>query len=125
MASQTAGTQTGSGLATASLTSLHWLGIALSAITGAIHLWLGVSFAPSPIGLSFLFAGIVFLAAIVAVLFDVRRRLLYLLGVPFTAGQIPIWLAVNWPDLGAIGIADKVVQAALLGVLVVLYRRSD
>jgi len=125
MSSQTATTQSPSGLATASLTSLHWLGIALSAITGVIHLWLGISFAPSPMGLAFLFAGIVFLGAIVAVILDVRRRLLYALGIPFTAGQIPIWLAVNWPDLGVIGIADKVVQVALIAVLVVLYRRSS
>jgi len=125
MSSQTADARTGSALATESLTSLHWLGIALSAITGVIHLWLGVSFAPAALGLSFLFAGVVFLGAIVGVVLDVRRRLLYLLGIPFTAGQIPLWLAANWPDLGTIGIADKVVQVALIAVLVVLYRRSS
>lgn len=123
MASRTADASTDTALATESLTTLHWVGIALSAVTGVIHLWLGVSFAPSPLGLSFLFAGVVFLGAIAGIVLDVRRRLLYLLGIPFTAGQIPIWLAVNWPDLGTIGIADKVVQVALIAVLVVLYRR--
>jgi hypothetical protein len=124
MASSTASRQDEGALATASLTTLHWAGIALAAITGGIHLWLGVSFVPSPMGISFLFAGVVYVGAIAAVVLDVRRRLLYLVGIPFTAGQIPIWLAVNWPELGAIGIADKVVQAALIAVLVVLYRRS-
>lgn len=124
MASSTADGPGETGSATASLTTLHWAGIALAAITGLVHLWLGVSFAPSAMGLSFLFAGAVFLGAIAGVVLDVRRRLLYLLGIPFTAGQIPIWLAVNWGNLGAIGIADKVVQVALIAVLVVLYRRS-
>jgi hypothetical protein len=124
MASSTADGPGETASATASLTTLHWAGIALAAITGLVHLWLGVSFAPSPMGISFLFAGVVFLAAIGGVVLDVRRRLLYSLGIPFTAGQVPIWLAVNWPDLGAIGIADKVVQVALIAVLVVLYRRS-
>ena len=125
MASSTASRQDEGALATASLTTLHWAGIVLAAITGVIHLWLGVSFAPAALGLSFLFAGVVFLGAIVGVVLDVRRRLLYLLGIPFTAGQIPLWLAANWPDLGTIGIADKVVQVALIAVLVVLYRRSS
>lgn len=125
MASSTASRQDEGALATASLTTLHWIGIALAAITGGIHLWLGVSFVPSPLGIAFLFAGVVYVGAIAGVLLDVRRRLLYLLGIPFTAGQIPIWLAANWPDLGAIGIGDKVVQVALIAVLVVLYRRSE
>ncbi|NLV09554.1 hypothetical protein ACAH01_14655 [Halomicrobium sp. HM KBTZ05] len=124
MASTTADRQSEGTLATESLTTLHWAGIGLAAITGAIHLWLGVSFLSSPMGLTFLFAGVVYVGAIIGVLLDVRRRLLYLLGIPFTAGQIPIWLAVNWPDLGAIGIGDKVVQVALIAVLAVLYRRS-
>jgi hypothetical protein len=107
-----------------SITSLHWLGIALAAITGVIHLWLGVSFAPEPMGLAFLFAGIVFFLGIAAVLVDYRRRLMYLLGIPFTAGQIPIWYVVNAPDLSPIGIGDKVVQVLLIVVLIVLYRQE-
>lgn len=106
-----------------SLTSLHWAGVALAAITGIVHLWLGVSFLDSGLGIAFLVAGVGFFAGIAAVVADYRRRLVYLLGIPFTAGQIPIWLAVNWPDFGAIGIADKVVQVALIAVLVVLSRR--
>jgi hypothetical protein len=106
-----------------SLTSLHWVGVGLAAITGGIHLWLGVSFIDSAMGISFLVAGVGFFAGIAAVMAGYRRQLIYLLGIPFTAGQIPIWFAVNWPELGTIGIADKVVQVALVAVLVVLYRQ--
>lgn len=57
-------------------------------------------------------------------LVDYRRKLLYLLGIPFTAGQIPAWYAVNAPGLSPVGIGDKVVQVALIVVLVALYRRA-
>lgn len=50
----------GATLTQESLTWLHWIGILLAAITGAIHLWLGVGFITDPLGWSFLFAGIVF-----------------------------------------------------------------
>jgi hypothetical protein len=98
---------------------LHWAGIVLAAITGVIHLWLGVNFAPEPLGISFLVAGV-----IVAILVDYRRQLLYLLGIPFTAGQIVAWAALNAPDFSPPGIADKIVQVLLIVVLVVLYRQS-
>ena len=115
-------TATGVEPETEALTPLHWAGVVLAAITGVLHLWLGVSFIDSPLGIAFLFAGVGFLAGIAAVVSDYRRRLVYLLGIPFTAGQIPIWFALNWPDFGTIGILDKVVQVALVAVLVVLYR---
>lgn len=107
-----------------SLTSLHYAGIVLAAITGLIHLWLGVSFISDPLGLAFLAATAGFFLGIVALLINVRRRLLYLLGIPFTAGQIPIWYALNAPDLSPVGIGDKVVQAALVVVLLLLYQRT-
>ena len=111
-------------VSTGSLTGLHWAGIVLAAITGVIHLWLGVNFAPEPLGISFLVAGVGFLGAIVAILVDYRRQLLYLLGIPFTAGQIVAWAALNAPDFSPPGIADKIVQVLLIVVLVVLYRQS-
>jgi hypothetical protein len=107
-----------------SLTQLHWIGIVLAAITGVIHLWLAVSFVPEAMGWSFLVAALGFLLGIVGVLTDYRRRLLYLLGIPFTAGQIPAWYVVNAPDLSPLGIGDKIVQVALIVVLIVLYRRE-
>ena len=118
-------TESGLSLRTESLTSLHWAGVVLAAVTGILHLYLGVSFIASPLGWSFLFAGIGFFGGIVALLVDYRRRLVYLLGVPFTAGQIVIWYVVNAPDFGTLGIVDKVVQVLFIVVLVVLYRQES
>ncbi len=112
------------------LTRLHWLGIVCAAITGLIHLGLGVSFIDSPLGWSFLAAGAGFFAGILLVIFDIRRRLVYLLGIPFTAVQIPLWWIIN--DLQpadllepTIGEFDKTVQVVLIVVLIVLYVRES
>lgn len=120
----TTGERTGLGLATESMTSLHWIGVLLAVITGVLHLGLGVSFGLTGFGVSFLVAGIGFLGGAAAVLVDYRRRLVYLLGIPFTLGQIVAWYLVNAPEFSTLGIADKVVQVAFVVVLVVLYRRD-
>ncbi|MFC7135840.1 DUF7475 family protein [Halobaculum litoreum] len=114
-------------LHTESMTGLHWLGVAMAAISGVIHLFLGVSFIDQGLGIAFLVAGVGFLVGAGAVLVDFRRRLFYAVGVPFTLGQIVIWLAVTPADeyLSPIGITDKVAQAVLIVVLVVLYRRAS
>jgi hypothetical protein len=119
-------TSTGSGLSlrTESLTSLHWVGVVLAVVTGVLHLVLGVSFITSPLGWSFIVAAIGFFAGAAGVLVDYRRRLLYLLGIPFTAGQIVAWYVVNAPDFSPLGIGDKVVQVLLIVVLVLLYRQE-
>ena len=110
---------------------LHYAGVLLAVVTGVIHLRLGVGFAPSPLGLSFLFAGVVFLAAGAAVVANYRRGLLYRLGIPFTAGQIVLWYYVNFAagtktfpaDVGTLGAVDKVAQVVLLVVLALLLRK--
>ncbi len=114
------------------LGSLHYLAIGLALLSGVIHLFLGVSYAPEPLGLSFLFAGAVFLLAVAGVLLNYRRRLLYGLGIPFTAGQIVLWYYVNFAagdkafpaDVGTIGAVDKVAQVALIVLLALLLRRA-
>lgn len=118
------GQATGLTLATDSMTALHWLGVALAVITGVLHLALGASFGLSGFGISFIGAGIGFLVGAAAVLVDYRRRLVYLLGIPFTLGQIVAWYVVNAPEFSPLGIFDKVVQVAFVVVLVVLYRRE-
>jgi hypothetical protein len=123
-------TQTASGLSlrTDSLTSLHWLGIALAVITGILHLVLGVAlFSSQPtLGASFVVAAIGYAAGIAGVLVDYRRVQLYVLGALWTLGQIVAYFAVNWPDVvSPIGIGDKVVQVVLIGVLAVLYSRES
>ena len=112
-------------LRTESLTTLHWVGVVLAVVTGVIHLVLGVSFISDPLGWAFLAAGVGFLGGVAALLVDYRRRLLYLLGIPFTAGQIVAWYFVNAPDFSTPGYVDKLVQVLLIVVLVVLYRQAS
>ena len=116
---------------TDSLTVIHWVGILASLVSAAVHLRLGVGFAPSPLGVGFLVAGAGFLAAIVLIVFDIRRRTVYALGLPFTLGQIVIWYYVNFvagakafpADIGTLGAVDKVAQIVLLAILLVLLRQ--
>lgn len=108
-----------------SLGPLHWLGILLAIVTGVLHLYLGINFVTEPLGWSFLAAGIGFFAGALAVLVDYRRAVIYLLGIPFTGGQIVAWYVVNAPDFSMLGIGDKVVQVILIVVLAVLYSRES
>lgn len=113
--------------ATASLTRLDWIAIVLALVTGAVHLLLGVGFLPGPLGVAFVLAAAGFFGAIVLVLLDYRRRLLYLLGIPYTGGQVVLWYALNRPtgvaDLSTAEAVDKTAQVLLIVVLVIRYRR--
>ncbi|MDQ2049112.1 hypothetical protein RBH26_01310 [Natronolimnohabitans sp. A-GB9] len=115
-------------LALESLSVLHWIGIGLALVTALVHLLLGIGFLPHWMGAAFLVATAGFCLGIAFVLIDYRRRTVYLLGIPFTAAQIVLWYVVNQPasvgDLSVAGAVDKVAQALLLVVLVVLYRRE-
>lgn len=108
-----------------SLGVLHWIGIAAALVTAAVHLVLGVRIGGG-FGISFLIATVGFLAGIAAILVGYRRRLIYLLGIPFTAGQIVLWLALNQPipPISTNEIIDKVAQVVLVAVLAVLYARE-
>lgn len=123
----TTSTSGGLALRTDSMTGLHWLGVALAVVSGVIHLWLGVSFLDAPPGVPFLVAGVGFLAGAAAVLLDYRRRAFYAIGIPFTLGQIVIWLAVTPASeyLSPIAVTDKLAQAALIVVLAALLRRAS
>jgi hypothetical protein len=108
-----------------SLSALHLAGIALAVVSGLLHLFLGVNFIGSPIGWSFLVAGIGFFAGSAAVVANYRRPLVYLLGIPFTLGQVVAWYAINAPDFSGVGFIDKGAQVALVALLVVLYRKES
>jgi len=111
---------------TASLTRLHWIGIVLAVITGVVHLYFGVLALDTLQGVSFVLAGIAFFVAVLLLLLDFRRRLLYLVGIPFTGVQVVLYFYLNWPDvLSPGGIGDKAVQVALIAILIVLYRRES
>jgi len=128
--------QRGFGIETESLSGLHWVGVVLAAITGVIHLFLGVSgvtgtYISTELGVAFLLAGLGFLGAITLVLLDVRRRVVYAVGIPYTAIQPVLWYYLNFAagqrsfpgDVGTMGAIDKIVQVLLIVVLVVLVRR--
>ncbi|WP_410765721.1 hypothetical protein [Haloferax sp. DFSO60] len=113
-----------------SLTRLDYVAVVLAALTGLIHLVLGAAALASnladPLGIAFIGAAAGFAAGIVAVLRggDRARRLAIGLGIPFVLGQIVLYLLLNWPNIFGIGgVVDKIVQIALLAVLVVLYRQ--
>jgi hypothetical protein len=112
---------------TESLGPTHWVGVVAALVSGAVHLYLGVAFLPSGLGVSFLLAGAGFVGAVVLV--DYRRRLVYAVGVPFTLVQIVLWYVLNFGsggfpgEVSTLGAVDKVAQVALLASLVVLLRR--
>lgn len=110
----------------ATLTWVHYAGILLALVTAAIHFWLGVQDITGAFGSSFLGATAGFLIGIAAVLVGYRRRLVYLLGIPFVGGQIVLWFAFNQPipPISTIEIVDKVTQFLLIAVLFYLYRES-
>ena len=105
-----------------SMGTKHWGAVALATITGGIHLYL---YATQSF-IAFLLAGLGFLtlAGLMGTTFD--HRLLSLGGIPFTAMQIAVWMQMGMPDF-AIGMVDKTVQVALIGLLAYLFvsdRRS-
>ena len=109
---------------TASLTATHWVAIGLAALSGLIHLLLAVIISQTALRASFLLAGIGFLGAILLVLVNYRRRLLYLVGIPFVGVQIVLWYLVVEPTLAtlhALDAVDKLAQTLLIVLLIYLY----
>lgn len=113
---------------TESLGGRYWIGILVALVSGVIHLYLGVSFFPSGMGISFLLAGLGFLGAIGLILIDYRRRLVVTIGIPYVIAQIVLWYVLNFAmgpkafpaDVGTIGVIDKIAQVVLLVVLVLI-----
>lgn len=102
------------------LTSTHVAAMGLAAVTGVVHLYLYLAQGFVP----FLLAGLGFFGAIgLILLLPGVRSWLYLAGIPYTIVQMAGWVAAGMPDF-ALGVADKLVQVVLIGLLVVLYRRE-
>ncbi|MFD1600333.1 hypothetical protein [Halobellus rarus] len=99
-----------------SLTQPQWLAVALVVITGVIHVYAGIVEGRIPVA----FAGVGYAGALVLFFFDYRRRLLYLIGIPYTAVQFPLWIVAK-SEYGMIDYVDKAVQVALILVLIYLY----
>ena len=110
------------------ITPLHWAAVTLIALTGLVHLVLGIGSLPDPLGVGAVFAAGGFAGALVLFFVGWRRRLLYLVGIPFTASQILLWYVVNEPasvaDVTAVEAFDKIVQTLLIVVLVALLLRT-
>jgi len=98
------------------LTPRHWLAVALVVVTGVLHVYAGVVEGRPPVTL----AGVGYAGALVLFFLNYRRRLLYLIGIPYTAVQIPIWIVVK-SEYGVVDYVDKAVQVALIVVLISLY----
>lgn len=111
-------------LQTESLTTIHWVGILFAAVSGVIHLTVGVPGLPSGLAVSFVLAGLGFFSAIALLLVGYRRRLVYAVGIPFVAAQIVLWFVLNGFPIDAIEAVDKVAQVGLIAILVVLLRQS-
>ena len=103
-----------------SLTTFQWLAIALVVVTGVLHLFAGIVEGRPPVAL----AGVGYAGALVLFVMNYRRRLLYLVGVPYTAVQIPLWLVVK-SEYGVVDYVDKAVQVVLIVVLLYLYLNSS
>ena len=99
-----------------SLGRLQWLAVALVVVTGVLHLYAGVVEGRAPVAL----AGVGYGGALVLFFRAYRRRLLYLIGVPYTAVQFPLWIVAK-TEYGVVDYVDKAVQVALILVLVYLY----
>src|SRR6056297_801625 len=99
-----------------SLTQLQWIAVGLVAITGVLHVFAGVVEGRIPVAL----AGVGYAGALVLFFLDYRRRLLYLLGIPYTAVQFPLWIVAK-SEYGMVDYVDKAVQAVLILVLLYIY----
>jgi len=109
---------TGPLVQTASLTTLHWLAVALALGTGLVHLYLGFVYGLAP----FVLAGVGFLVGVVVFFTRYWRPWFYLVAALYAAVQVVLWLASGMRFF-QLGFVDKVFQAAL--VLVVLYLYWD
>jgi len=99
-----------------SITQIQWIAIALVAITGVLHVFAGVVEGRAPVAL----AGVGYASALALFFLDYRRRLLYLIGIPYTAVQFPLWIVAK-SEYGVVDYVDKAVQVALILVFIYLY----
>ena len=102
-----------------SLTQLQWIAVALVIGTGVLHVFAGIVEGRPPVTL----AGVGYAGALVLFFLNYRRRLLYLVGVPYTAVQIPIWLVAK-SEYGVVDYVDKTIQVVLIVVLLYLYLKD-
>lgn len=99
---------------------LGWVVVALVFLTGIFHVYAGIIEGRIPVML----AGVGFLGAIVLYLMDYRRRLLYAIGILYTAVQFPLWYVAKVGEFTTIGYVDKAIQIVIITLLAYLIWRS-
>lgn len=120
MATETPGTEGGLSYGIESLETLDWVAIVLAAATAVIHLYLFTT----EDWLPFLLAGAGFLGAIALLIaLPKYRHWLYPVGALFVVSQIVGYLLLPLGPVW-IGVLDKLIQVALVVVLVQLFRTS-
>ena len=103
-----------------SLTGIQWLAVVLVVITGVLHVYAGIVEGRIPVAL----AGFGYGGALVLFFLNYRRRLLYAIGIPYTAIQIPLWIVAK-SEYGIVDYVDKTVQVVLILVLAYLYTNAS
>jgi hypothetical protein len=68
-------------------------------------------------------AGVGYAGALVLFFLNYRRRLLYLIGIPYTAVQFPLWIVAK-SEYGMVDYIDKAIQVILILVLLYLYLKT-
>ena len=119
-------TSTESRLRTDSLGTLDWIGVVLAVLLGIAYLPLGIGELPESIGIAFVLAGFGYFGAVVLVLLDLRRRLLYAVGIGYNALLIVLYVVIQQPalgDLAGFAGAVKAGQVVFIVLLVALLRR--
>jgi len=116
----------GSRFETSSVTPLHWLAVAMALVSAGVHLVLGLEMIPHWMGILFVLSTGGFVGGVALFFANVRRPLLYLIGIPYTASQIVAWLQVEPGSTDLVLEAiDKSAQLILVVALIVCYRRES
>lgn len=102
------------------VSDLGWVLVALVFLTGAFHVYAGIVDGQIPVAL----AGVGFSGAIVLYLMDYRRRLLYAVGILYTAVQFPLWYVAKAGEFTTVGYVDKAVQVVVVALLAYLLWRT-
>lgn len=102
------------------VSDLGWVVVGLVFLTGVFHVYAGLVEGRIPVTL----AGVGFLGAIVLYLMDYRRRLLYAVGILYTAVQFPLWYVAKVGEFTTLGLVDKTVQLVIIALLAYLLWRS-
>lgn len=103
------------------VTLTQTIAIGLITFTSAVHLYLFLEHGEAIM----LLAALGFLGAIFLFFAGVNRRLLYLIGIPYIAAQIILWVSAGTPHVNSFGIIDKLAQASLLVLVSYLFWSSS